>query len=84
MEKTTLFKPEDLAETPIPEVVAEAWNRVLSSRSFMAWHSVLDMLNVVYILSIPTHPYHDNVKTLIDMAKVVLRDMMNEVLVSYE
>lgn len=84
MVKTILFKPEDLAETPIPEVVAEAWNRVLSSKSFIAWHSVLEMLNVVYIISLPTHPYHDNVKTLIDMAKVVLRDMMNEVLDSYE
>ena len=84
MEKTILFKPEDLAETPIPEVVAEAWNRVLSSKSFIAWHSVLDMLNVVYILSLPTHPYHDNVKTLIDMAKVVLRDMMPEALAEYE
>jgi hypothetical protein len=84
MEKTTLFKPEDLAETPIPVVIAEAWNRVLSSKSFIAWHSVLDMLNVAYTLSLPNHPYHDNVKTLIDIAKVVIKDMMDEVLVSYE
>lgn len=84
MEKIIQFKPEDLAETPIPEVIAEAWNRVLSSESFIAWHSVLDMLNVAYILSQANHPYHDNVKTLIDVAKVVIRDMMEEVLVSYE
>lgn len=84
MEKIIQFKPEDLAETPIPEVIAEAWNRVLFSDSFVAWCSVLDMLNVSYILSMPNHPAKDNIKTLIIIAQIVLKDMMAQALVEHE
>ena len=84
MEKTILFKPEDLAETPIPEVVAEAWNRVLSSNSFMAWHSVMELLEMAILFAMPHNPYLDNLKTLLAMSKCIIRDMMAEAPVEYE
>lgn len=84
MEKITLFKVEDLAETPIPETLAIAWNRVLGSNSFLAWHSILELLELSVQLATPLNPYLDNIKTLLSMCRVIIRDMMDERLVEYE
>lgn len=72
------FKSKDIEETPIPEIVAEIWQRAMSSTNYKEWESIREMIQDL-IFNVkrysPGSPFLPNLKILEMVSHQHVRDL---------